>query len=76
MVESGLSHNPFVRHGRTRRQSLFKKRLHDFELFQSTATAISATMTVYMNDLGCSGPWQTGVDADDRNTFSGHHHQS
>lgn len=56
--------------------NFYKKRLHDFELFESTAKAISAAMTVYFSELGCSGPWQTGVDADNRPTFSGHPNQS
>ena len=56
--------------------NFYKKRLHNFELFESTAKAISAAMTVYFANLGCSGVWQTGLDADQRPTFSGHPNQS
>jgi len=51
-------------------------RLRQFELFESTARAISAAMTIYFAELGCSGPWQTGQDADKRATFSGNPNRS
>ena len=56
--------------------NFYKKRLDNFELFEWTAKAISAAMTVYFARLGCSGAWQTGLDADNRPTFTGHPNQS
>jgi len=56
--------------------NFYKKRLHDFELFESTAKAISAAMTVYFAHLGCSRFWQTGLGADQRPSFCGHPNQS